>query len=212
MKTTYIDMDNWNRKEHFQYFNQFTYPHFSICANLDITKYYKYIKEQDIPFFVSFTYLASKAANEIPEFRQRIREDKVIEHELVSPSFTVMTESKLFSYCAVDYIDDFSVFKAHAQENMEKVKKNITLEDEPDRDDLLYITSIPWISFTSMVSPIQMNPVDSIPRISWGKYFEENERMKLPLSVQIHHALADGLHVGEYFNTLQELLQHPIYE
>lgn len=208
MKFQYIDMENWIRKEHFHFFNQFSYPHFNICANLDITNYFKYIKEHDIPFFISITYLVSKVANGIPEFRQRIREDKVIEHETVSPSFTVMTESKLFSYCAVNYIDDFSIFKARAMESIEKVKKNISLEDEPGRDDFLYITSIPWISFTSMVSPIQMNPVDSIPRISWGKYFEENGRMKLPLSVQIHHALADGLHVGEYYNTLQEMLEY----
>lgn len=209
MNFRYIDMENWDRKEHFNLFNQFSYPHFNLCANLDITNYYKYIKEHDIPFFISITYLVSKVANSIPEFRQRIREDKVIEHETVSPSFTVMTESRLFSYCPVNYIDDFSIFKARAMESMEKVKKNFSLEDEAGRDDLLYITSIPWVSFTSMVHPIQMNPVDSVPRIAWGKYFEENGRMKLPLSIQMHHSLADGLHVGEYYNTLQELLEHP---
>ncbi|WP_313128893.1 chloramphenicol acetyltransferase [Anaerocolumna sp.] len=209
MKFKYIDMENWNRKEHYHFFNQFSYPHFSICANLDITNYFKYIKEHDIPFFLSITYLASKTANEIPEFRQRIRENKVIEYEIVRPAFTVMTETKLFSFCTVDYIEDFYAFKDSAMEAMEKVKKNIILSDEPGEDDLLYMTSIPWVSFTSMAHPIQMNPVDSIPRIAWGKYFEENGRMKLPLSIQMHHALADGLHAGEYYNILQEMMEHP---
>ncbi|GAA4653074.1 chloramphenicol acetyltransferase [Anaerocolumna aminovalerica] len=209
MKFKYIDMESWNRKDHFHFFSQFSYPHFNICANLDITNYFKYIKEHDIPFFLSMTYLASKTANGIPEFRQRIREGKVIEHEIVKPAFTVMTESKLFSFCTTDYIDDFSMFKDCAMEAMEKVKNNIIIEDEPGEDDLLYITSIPWISFTSMEHPIQMNPVDSIPRLTWGKYFEENGRMKLPFSVQMHHALADGLHVGEYYNMLQEILEDP---
>jgi chloramphenicol O-acetyltransferase type A len=94
-------------------------------------------------------------------------------------------------------------------EAMEKVKKNIILSDEPGEDDLLYMTSIPWISFTSMAHPIQMNPVDSIPRIAWGKYFEENGRMKLPFSIQMHHALADGLHAVEYYNKLQAMLEYP---
>ena len=55
-----------------------------------------------------------------------------------------------------------------------------------------------------------MNPVDSIPRISWGKYFEESGKIKLPLSVQAHHALVDGIHVGQYFNTIQEILDDPV--
>jgi chloramphenicol O-acetyltransferase type A len=209
MKFKYIDMENWDRKDHFHFFSQFSYPHFSICANLDITNYFKYIKEHDIPFFLSITYLASKTANEIPEFRQRIRGDKVIEHQVVRPAFTVMTENKIFSFCTADYSDNFTIFKDYAMKAMEAVKKNIILEDEPGEDDVLYMTSIPWISFTNMTHPIQMNPVDSIPRIAWGKYFEENGRMKLPFSIQMHHALADGVHAGEYYNMLQEMLEHP---
>jgi chloramphenicol O-acetyltransferase type A len=93
---------------------------------------------------------------------------------------------------------------------MEKSKSNMNMRDESERDDLLYITSVPWVSFTGMTHPVQMKPVDSIPRISWGKYFEENGRVKLPLSVQVHHALMDGVHVGQYFIKLQELLDNPM--
>ena len=55
-----------------------------------------------------------------------------------------------------------------------------------------------------------MNPADSIPRIAWGKYFEENGKIKLPLSVQAHHSLVDGVHVGQYFNKVQEILDNPV--
>jgi chloramphenicol O-acetyltransferase type A len=92
---------------------------------------------------------------------------------------------------------------------IEKAKKSSGLEDDPERDDLLYITSIPWVSFTGITHPINMKPVDSIPRISWGKFFEENGKMQLPLSVQAHHAIVDGMHVGNYFVHMQELLNDP---
>jgi chloramphenicol O-acetyltransferase type A len=122
----------------------------------------------------------------------------------------VMTEGEVFSFCTVEFIDGFNDFKCNTLKEIEKTKNNISLEDEPGRDDLLYITSIPWISFTNITHPIQMNPVDSIPRISWGKYFEESGKIKLPLSVQAHHALVDGVHVGKYFNTIQEILDNPV--
>lgn len=206
----FIDIENWKRKDHYNYFKKVDYPHFNICGNLDITKFYSYIKENDFPFFVSMLYVSTKAANNIKEFRFRIREDKVIEHKTVSPSFTVMTEGEIFSFCTSSFIEGFKEFKNNTLKEIEKVKNNVIIKDEPMRDDLLYITSIPWVSFTNITHPIQMNPVDSIPRISWGKYFEENGRIKLPISVQVHHALVDGIHIGQYFNIVQEILDNPV--
>lgn len=205
----FIDIENWKRKNHYNYFKQLNYPHFNICGNLDITMFNRYIKEKDIPFFISMLYVSAKTANIIKEFRYRIREDKVVEHETVNPSFTVMTENEVFSFCTVKFIDEFNDFKTNTSKEIQKSKNNVIIEDEPGRDDLLYITSIPWISFTNVTHPIQMNPVDSIPRISWGKYFEENGKIKLPLSVQSHHALVDGINVGQYFSTIQEILDNP---
>lgn len=205
----YIEIENWKRKDHYNYFKQLDYPHFNICGNLDITAFYNYIKENELPFFISFLYAASKAANDIEEFKLRIREDKVVEHETVSPSFTVMAEDEVFSFCTSNFKNNYKDFKTNTLNEIEKVKNNISIEDEPGRDDLLYITSIPWISFTSITHPIHMHPADSIPRISWGKYFKENNKIRIPMSVQAHHALVDGIHIGQYFNMIQEILNTP---
>lgn len=210
MQMKIVDIDKWNRKNHYNYFKQLDYPHFSICANVDITNFYTYIKENELPFFISVLFASTKAANSIKEFRLRIREDKVVEHENVSPSFTVMAENEVFSFCTSNFANEYNEFRDNTLKEIEKVKNHVSIEDEPGRDDLLYITCIPWVSFTNITHPIQMNPVDSIPRISWGKYFEENGKIKLPMSVQVHHALVDGIHVGQYFNTIQEILDNPM--
>ncbi|MDV3428106.1 MAG: hypothetical protein LIR50_13990 [Bacillota bacterium] len=65
----YINTENWKRKDHYNYFKQLDYPHFNICGNLDITNFYKYIKENELPFFISFLYAAVKTANDIEEFK-----------------------------------------------------------------------------------------------------------------------------------------------
>ena len=205
----YIDIESWNRKDHFNYFKQFDYPHFNVCANIDITRTYKHIKEKGLPFFISMLYIASNAANSIKEFKLRIRGGSVVEHETVSPSFTVMTENEVFNYCTAPFMDDFFSFRASTSELIEKAKRSAGLDDDLERDDLLYITSLPWVSFASITHPINMHPVDSIPRISWGKFFEENGNNKLPLSVQAHHAIVDGMHVGNYFCLIQEILNEP---
>ena len=68
-----------------------------------------------------------------------------------------------------------------------------------------------WVSCTSMMHPIHISPADSVPRIAWGKVQDESEVLKMPLSVQGHHGLMDGLHIGRYFEQFQEYLSSPIW-
>ena len=47
---------------------------------------------------------------------------------------------------------------------------------------------------------------DDNPKATWGKYRREVRRLIMPFSLQVHHSLMDGLHVGRYFEALQERL------
>ena len=154
----------------------------------------------------TIAWLTSKIANGLPSFRQRIRESIIVEHESVHPSFAVDTESSdVFSFCEVKYKTDYRTFIEDALLRIQEMKANPSFEDEHGRDDYLFLSSIPWVSFTSIVHAMNYHPHDSVPRIVWGKYFKENGKTMLPLSVQAHHALVDGKHVGHYFQNFEKL-------
>jgi chloramphenicol O-acetyltransferase type A len=89
------------------------------------------------------------------------------------------------------------------------VKAHPDLEANPEKDDVLYMSPIPWVSFTSFSHPMQLHPADSVPRFAWGKYFKERDTLKMPLSVQGHHAVMDGIHMGRFYEKLQDYLHHP---
>ena len=98
---------------------------------------------------------------------------------------------------------------ARATEQIANVRENLTLTDEPGQDNLLFMTPIPWVSFTSLMHPLQLNPTDSVPRFAWGKFFAEGDSLKMPLSVQGHHAVMDGLHAGRFYAEIQTYLSDP---
>lgn len=208
-ETDYLDLASWPRYQHFLFFKGMDYPQFNICANLDITLLRPYLKGHGYPFFKTVLYLATRTANQIPEFRFRIRGDQVVVHDQVHPSFTFLTRPELFSFCTAPYNENVFEFFKGVDAATETLGNRVNLADEPGRDDLLYITSLPWVSFTGITHPVHMHPADSIPRISWGKFFEENGKIKLPFSIQAHHALMDGIHVGRYFEMLQDMVDHP---
>jgi chloramphenicol O-acetyltransferase type A len=204
-----IDIQTWSRREHFKFFNSFDHPHFGVTANVDLTKFHPYIKQNCISFSIAIVYMITRTANSIPEFRYRIRSDSIIEHDVVHPSYTILVSEDLFSFCTIEYLESFPVFSRKAIDQITYVKEHPTLENIPGQDDLLYMTALPWVSFTSFMHPMNLQSIDSVPRFAWGKYFEENNMIKMPLGVQAHHALMDGIHIGRFYEQIQEYLIHP---
>jgi len=204
-----INMETWPRHEHFRKFSTWDYPHFSMCANVDLTSFYPFVKQRGFSLNVAIVYLIARTANAIPEFRYRIRPGEVVEHKIVHPASTILLDDNSFTFRTFEYAEDFSVFAKKAVEQIDCTKDHPTLEDSPGQDDLLFMTAIPWVSFTSFMHPLHLHPVDSVPRFAWGKVFWEGEFVKMPLSVQGHHAVMDGLHVGQYYAEYQDLLDQP---
>jgi chloramphenicol O-acetyltransferase type A len=204
-----IDLETWPRREYFKKFKNWDYPHFNLCANVDLTIISPFIKQQGIRFTPAIVYILARAANDMSEFRYRIHGEEVVEYEIVHPSFTVLAKDDLFSFCLVEYTEDFTVFAEQAARKIALMSEQPTLTDPPGDDNLLFMTALPWVSFTSFMHPMNLTPIDSVPRFAWGKIFQEGNSVKMPLSVQAHHSLMDGLHMCRYYEKVQEYLDHP---
>lgn len=202
-----IDLEKWPRKEHFEFFHKMDYPQFNVCMNIDVTHFLHFVKEQHISFYYAMVFAATQATNAVVNFRYRIRGDKVILHDKIIASFTdTVKDSDLFKIVTVDVNDDIILYSQLAKEKSEQQKEFIIYENAEVRDDLIYCTCTPWFSFTQLTHPIAINKDDSVPKISWGKYFHEGDRVLLPFSIQANHALVDGVHAGKYIEELQKYL------
>lgn len=47
---------------------------------------------------------------------------------------------------------------------------------------------------------------DSIPRIAWGKFADENGKKKLGLSIEVNHRFIDGVHIGQFALNLEKII------
>jgi chloramphenicol O-acetyltransferase type A len=195
-----------HRRKHFDFFRAMDMPHFSICLQLDITETLRLIRAEGLHFTSTIVYLVSRVANEVAPFRQRIRGEEAVEHASVHPSFTVQTQaSEVFSFCQVSYQKDYGAFVSDVRTAIKHMQHRPSFEDEEGRDDLLFLSSFPWGSFTGLTHAMHFSPVDSVPRMTWGKYYEQGTRTLMPLSVQAHHALVDGKHIGRYCELFETL-------
>lgn len=205
----FVDIENWNRKAAFELFKDYEEPFFNITANLDATNLYGFCKENNLSFALTNLFFSLQTANEIREFRLRFLNEKVVEFEKIEATQTILNEDETFSFCYFENKSDVFEFNEAGKAAVEKYKKLKTFDVESDRIDLIYYSVIPWISFTSFKHAVRTDNRQSVPRMVFGKLFEDGARKKLPHSVEVHHALCDGFHVGKYFNRLQEKFDNP---
>lgn len=205
----YVDVENWARKQSFEHFKNYDQPFFSITANLDATKLYNFCKENKLSFSIANLFCSIKAANEIREFRIRLIDEKPVEFDEIHATQTILNDDETFSFCYFENKNDIFEYDRAGKIAVSKYKELKTLDVESERLDLIYYSVIPWISFTSFKNAITRDRFQTVPRIVFGKMFEENGRKFLPQSVEVHHAVMDGIHVGKYFGKIQERFDAP---
>lgn len=201
-----IDLNKWNRKSQFDFFKDYDIPFFNITANVDVTNLHRFCKNRNLPFFLSSLFFSTKAINEIEEFRYRIKDNGVICYDKIDAGSTILMDDNTFSFCYFEYIDDVRQFIEVGNKEIEILKKKKGLDPKLNADNLIHYSSIPWISFTSIQHARKFRTGDSIPKLVFGKYYKDGDCLKMPLSVEVHHALLDGYHVSEYFNKYQKLM------
>lgn len=201
-----IDMAGYARKDHFEYFRMLAYPYVGLTVQVDITDCLGRIKSQGLPFFLTVCYCVSQAANSVPEFRQRIQGGKIIEFDRCPVSHTLALEDGTFCYCTLEEGLPFAEYLSKGKRAQEtaRAKKSIAEESE-EALAKFFVSTLPWISYTSLIQPVPM-PADSNPRITWGKYFAQEGRTLLPVSVLCHHALVDGAHIAAFYRGLDREL------
>ena len=96
-----IDKETMPRREQFDYFRAMAQPYVGITWELDITDLRRRQKAEGWPFFLTMLYLAGQAANRVPQLRQRIRGEDVVEYDRCDTSHTVATADGNFRYCRV---------------------------------------------------------------------------------------------------------------
>ena len=203
MSYKYIDMSTYKRKSHFDYFNKLAIPHVGVTVNIDITDFLKVLKKNKCPFFLSLCYCVTRAANGVKEFRQRIIDDKIIEFDQCFSTHTLALEDETYCYCKLDPNLPYFEYLPHSLKAQEEAKKRNTIkESREDKLQGFFISCVPWISYSALINPMPI-PADSNPRITRGKYFEENGKLKIPISTLCNHAIVDGLHISKFYENLE---------
>lgn len=212
----YLDTTTWARRDAFEFFRQFDKPYFNVCVRLDVARLKAALAARGSGgLSLACYFIALRLANRHEPFRLRLEQGRVRVHEVVHGSTTVLREDgDSFFFAEFDHTADFAAFAAQAGAAIDAARTTrAAFEPKPGDVARVYFTSLPWLHFTSFSHARQWakdgQREDSIPRFAFGRAQAEGGCLWLPMSVEVHHALMDGVHVGRYVQDFEAALREP---
>jgi chloramphenicol O-acetyltransferase type A len=205
MKKTKLDLANWNRASHYEFFSQMEEPFYGLIVNIDCTTAYKKAKEQGISFFAYYMYKTLVAVNTIENFKYRIIDKEVYLYDRIDVSATIMREDKTFGFSLIEFDTDINQFHQNTKEEIKRIQNTTGLftRDFPETN-LIHFSAMPWLDFTSLSHARSFSFPDSCPKISFGKLTEVEGKKRMPMSIHVHHGLVDGYHVGLFVEEFEK--------
>ncbi|OON68492.1 chloramphenicol acetyltransferase [Hymenobacter sp. CRA2] len=203
-----LDLSTWNRREHFAFFSGFAEPFFGLVAELDAARAYERAKTLNVSFFQLYLHAVLRAANAVEALRYRVEDGQVVCFDEVHASATLTRPDHTFAFSFVPYTASLADFGPGLQREMDAVRAStgLRLGGDSARLDVVHFSALPWVAFTSLSHARHFPHPDSIPKISVGRYRRQGAQLLLPVSIHVHHGLADGYHVGLFYEALQREL------
>ncbi|MDI4651953.1 chloramphenicol acetyltransferase [Pseudoalteromonas sp. 0303] len=203
---TPIDLATWPRKQHFAFFKEFSLPYFNVCVSLDMAALYNKCKSEPYSFFHSYVYLTLEACHDYAPMRQRIIDSLPVQLSSVRGSVVELAEDETFRFSYFEKQASMADFSKHAIAVGKTSKAKPFFSDAfaatEGQPDLIHISVLPWLNFTGFSHAVSEGHGLGIPKFVFGQY--DSQTGKMPLSIDVHHALMDGLHVARFVKILQE--------
>ena len=205
----FVDLKTWTRRAHYELFRTYRQPFFSVTADVDVTSVWNACRRPGgPPFFLASLFLMLKAANHTVALRRRLRRRGVWEHERVGAGATIARANGTFGFVRLEAGSRLDQFVAVGQAAVSKAAARTALEPVKAADDIVFHSVLPWLRFTSFANALPGN--DSIPRIVFGRCTRERRRTIMPVSVEVHHAVVDGLDVARFFERFNDELDNGV--
>jgi len=207
----YLDLDAWPRRAAFDYFRAFDKPYFNVCTRLDVSRLKAALAEAGGGgLSLACYFIGVSLANRLEPFRYRIEGDRVRVHEVVHGSTTVLRDDESFAFAYLDHETDFGRFAARGAAAIAAARQpGAVFEPGVDESALVHLTTLPWVHFTSFSHARNWGREDSVPKLAFGRADADGGRLWMPLSVEVHHGLMDGLHVGRYLEAFEAAAAAP---
>ena len=179
----------------------------SLTVDINGAPLITYTKKNGRKFYPTMIWVVSKVINSHDEFKYSWDTDgNLIRWDSISPSYTVFNrDDECFSKFVTEYTDDIFEFYQRTVDDQRKYQEErAIIGNQPQ--NFFDVSCLPWVKYKHFDVHVFDKGKFLAPVVTWGKYEVQNGNALMPLTMNIHHAVADGFHLSRFFNEVQELI------
>lgn len=208
MQYTVVDLNTWERGKLFSHYIDKMRIVMSLTSEIDAAPLVAYLHKHKLKFYPAMIWVVSKVINAHAEFKYGWDENgQLIRWDFVSPYYVHFhPEDENFTKLVTEYTDDLHAFHAKFLEDKETYKDARWFDVTDIPRNTFDLTCLPWMRYTHYDLHVFDEGKYLAPVVAWGKYEKVHGKLKMPLTMNIHHAVADGFHVARFFREVQECI------
>lgn len=202
-----VDLNTWGRGKLFRFYMERMRIVMSLTVEMDVTALVRFTKNRRLKFYPVMIWAVSKVVNAHDEFKYGWDAGgNLIRWACVSPSYAHFhPEDEAFTKLVTPYSEDLEGFHAQFLRDREKYRdlRAVAENQPPNHFD---VSCLPWVRYSHFDVHVFDEGKFLAPVITWGKYEARRGRLVMPLTMNIHHAVADGFHLARFFKETQSLI------
>lgn len=207
MSYTKLNLNTWNRKQHFEHFSKLQDPYFGLVTNVNVTKAYQTAKTQNVTFFTKYLHACMVAINSVKNLKYRIINNEVVIFDVIHASATMLRANNTFGFSFIHFEDNINAFHKNVMAEKERILNSEALFPPINGLDCIHCSALPWVNFTSHKEPVS-GALESIPKLAFSKIETQNNEITMNVAINVNHALVDGYHLGQFFKIFQNQLNN----
>lgn len=210
MKFEKLNLETWERGPVFRHFIRELRCVMSLTAEVDITDFLRVLHERGYRFYPAMMWVVSSAVNSREEFRLGYdAQGNPGIWDYVSPYYADFHKGdEKFVKLATEYHPDFRIFYGRFLEDVQRFRKMRGFDLKELPPNTFDVSCLPWVRYKSFDIHVFDSGTYLAPVITWGKYAEDcRGRIQLPLTMNIHHAAADGFHLCRFFSDVEDWMK-----
>jgi chloramphenicol O-acetyltransferase type A len=196
-------LSHYPRRPHLEFYRHYPNPFYSLTFELDATRVRARAKEAGASTYAALVWTYHRALLQVDAFRVRLAGDDVVLHDTLRVGMTVPAPARTFTFVNLDWDADAGRFLAAARQSMLAASASVDLGGGK-APDFAYYTALPLVPFTSFAHVPLADSTAGQPETAFGRFREEEQRVQVPVGLQVNHLYVDGADLGDLHEAARE--------
>ena len=207
-----INKDTYYRKGAYENFTKGAKCSVSITGRIDVTRLIEQSKKTNTKFYINFLYILCKVLNSRDDYKMSYiwETDELVVYDKINPKhYVFLDDQEICTPVFTEYNANYDIFYQNMINDTEEAKKKGVYENnEATHSNWFDASYIPWFSCDSIHLELPDGYLYYPPIITWSKYCKENDIFRMPVTVRMNHAVADGYLISLIFSKLEEEIKN----